>query len=124
MPQHEQLRVLGRRRTTEQNQPAAQPREDEIEQTEGHGRLSCPTADPDPSLQLTGQADFWHPTGPEDWEVRALVRDPSSDRAKALQAEGVHLVRGDLDDDRSVAEAVQGAYGVFSVQGFRPQGVA
>ncbi len=62
--------------------------------------------------------------GPEDWEIRALVRDPSSDRAKALQAEGVHLVRGDLDDDRSVAEAVQGAYGVFSVQGFRPQGVA
>jgi len=61
---------------------------------------------------------------PEDWEIRALVRDPSSDRAKALQAEGVHLVRGDLDDDRSVAEAVQGAYGVFSVQGFRPQGVA
>jgi len=62
--------------------------------------------------------------GPEDWEVRALVRNPSSDRAKALQAQGVRLVRGDLDDDRSVAEAVQGAYGVFSVQSFRPQGVA
>ncbi len=62
--------------------------------------------------------------GPEDWEVRALVRNPSSDRAKALQAQGVRLVRGDLDDDRSVAEAVQGAYGVFSVQNFRPQGVA
>ncbi len=62
--------------------------------------------------------------GPEDWEVRALVRNPSSDRAKALQAKGVRLVQGDLNDDRSVAEAVQGAYGVFSVQNFRPQGVA
>lgn len=62
--------------------------------------------------------------GPEDWEVRALVRYTSSDRAKALQAKSVRLVRGDLDDDRSVAEAVQGAYGVFSVQNFRPQGVA
>ena len=56
--QHEQFRVFGRRRTTEQNQPTAQLREDEIEQTEGHGRSSCATAWPFPSLQLTGQADF------------------------------------------------------------------
>jgi hypothetical protein len=37
MPQHEQLRVLAGRRTTEQYQPAADPDEDQIEQTEGHG---------------------------------------------------------------------------------------
>jgi hypothetical protein len=63
VPQHEQLRILGRRRTTKQDQPAAEADEDQIEQTDGHGRTSCPTADPGPSLQLTGQADFWHPTG-------------------------------------------------------------
>ena len=45
-----------------QDQPAAEPDEDQIEQTDGHGRTSCPTTDPGPSLQLTGQADFWHPT--------------------------------------------------------------
>jgi hypothetical protein len=33
-------------RTTEQDQPAADPDEDEIEQTEGHERSSWPTADP------------------------------------------------------------------------------
>jgi hypothetical protein len=39
------------------------PDEDQIEQTKGYGRPSWPTADPGTSLQLTGQADFWHPTG-------------------------------------------------------------
>ena len=37
MPQHEQLCVLGGRRPAEQDQPAAEPDEDEIKQAEGHG---------------------------------------------------------------------------------------
>jgi hypothetical protein len=37
VPQHQQLRVLGGGRAAEQDQPAAQPGEDQIEQTEGHG---------------------------------------------------------------------------------------
>ena len=37
MAQHEPLRVVGGRRTTEQHEPAADPDEDQIEQTEGHG---------------------------------------------------------------------------------------
>jgi len=37
MPQHEQLRVLGGRRPAEQDQPAAEPDEDEVEQAERHG---------------------------------------------------------------------------------------
>jgi len=37
MPQHEQLRVLAGRRLAEQDQPAAEPDEDEVEQAEGHG---------------------------------------------------------------------------------------
>ena len=36
MPQHEQLRVLGGRRPAEQDQPAADPDEDEIEQADRH----------------------------------------------------------------------------------------
>jgi len=34
--QHEQLGVLGSRRPAKQDQPAAEPDEDEVEQPEGH----------------------------------------------------------------------------------------
>jgi hypothetical protein len=37
VPQHEQFGVLGGRRPAEQDQPAAEPDENEIEQAEGHG---------------------------------------------------------------------------------------
>lgn len=48
--------------------------------------------------------------------VRALVRDPGSARAKAVQALGAELVTGDLDDRDSVGRAAAGASAVFSVQ--------
>lgn len=48
--------------------------------------------------------------------VRALTRDPSSDRARALVGRGNEVVRGDLDDKASLAHALEGVYGVFSVQ--------
>lgn len=50
------------------------------------------------------------------WHVRALVRDPDSPKARALSAAGIKTVRGDLADTTSVRAAVDGAYGVFSVQ--------
>ena len=37
VPEHQQLRVLGRWRAAEQDQPAAEPDEDQVEQAEGHG---------------------------------------------------------------------------------------
>jgi hypothetical protein len=64
VPQREQPGVRAGRRPTEQDQPVAEPDEDQIEQAQGHGRSSWSTADPGASLQLTDQADFWHPTGP------------------------------------------------------------
>ncbi|MBK1789395.1 NmrA family NAD(P)-binding protein [Prauserella cavernicola] len=48
--------------------------------------------------------------------VRALVRDPAADRAKAVEALGAELVPGDLHDRDSVHAAAQGARAVFSVQ--------
>ena len=48
--------------------------------------------------------------------VRALVRDPATDRAKAVEALGAELVTGDLDDRDSVIRAARGARAVFSVQ--------
>ncbi|GGP68111.1 NmrA/HSCARG family protein [Saccharothrix coeruleofusca] len=48
--------------------------------------------------------------------VRALVRDPASDRARAVAALGVELVTGDLHDREAVIRAAEGARAVFSVQ--------
>jgi uncharacterized protein YbjT (DUF2867 family) len=48
--------------------------------------------------------------------VRALVRDPGTDRAKAVEALGAELVTGDLLDRDSVTRAAKGARAVFSVQ--------
>jgi uncharacterized protein YbjT (DUF2867 family) len=48
--------------------------------------------------------------------VRALVRDPGSTRAKAVEALGAELVQGDLLDRDSISRAAQGVRAVFSVQ--------
>ncbi|MFC7331021.1 NmrA/HSCARG family protein [Marinactinospora rubrisoli] len=52
----------------------------------------------------------------DGWAVRAVVRDPSSHRARSLSAVGVETVRGDLGDPESLRAAFSGAHGVFSVQ--------
>jgi uncharacterized protein YbjT (DUF2867 family) len=48
--------------------------------------------------------------------VRALVRDKSAQRAKAVEALGAELVTGDLHDRNSIVRAATGARAVFSVQ--------
>ncbi|RKT54676.1 NmrA/HSCARG family protein [Saccharothrix australiensis] len=48
--------------------------------------------------------------------VRALVRDPATDRARAVQALGAALVTGDLHDRDSLRRAAEGVRAVFSVQ--------
>src|SRR5581483_2418726 len=52
------------------------------------------------------------------WQIRALVRDPNKDQAQALKSLGAELAQGDLNDRASLDAAMQGAYGVFSVQNF------
>lgn len=51
--------------------------------------------------------------------VRALVRDLS--RAKDVVGEGIELVKGDITDPRSVADAVRGAAIVFHAAGMPEQ---
>ncbi|XUM01491.1 NmrA/HSCARG family protein [Streptomyces venezuelae ATCC 10712] len=51
-----------------------------------------------------------------DVPVRALVRDPSSPPARAIEALGAELVRADLSDRASLDRAVEGVRAVFSVQ--------
>ncbi|MBB5916006.1 uncharacterized protein YbjT (DUF2867 family) [Nocardia transvalensis] len=50
------------------------------------------------------------------WRVRALVRDPEAEGARALAAAGADLVRGDMGDRAAMDAAVAGVHGVFSVQ--------
>jgi uncharacterized protein YbjT (DUF2867 family) len=50
--------------------------------------------------------------------VRAITRNPDSDSAKALAAQGCEVVRADLDDVDSLRAAFAGAYGAFCVTNF------
>jgi uncharacterized protein YbjT (DUF2867 family) len=50
--------------------------------------------------------------------VRALTRDPSSEKAIALAAQGAEVVQADIDDEASVRSAFVGAYGAFCVTNF------
>ncbi|MEX2048791.1 MAG: NmrA family NAD(P)-binding protein [Gemmatimonadota bacterium] len=50
--------------------------------------------------------------------VRAITRNPSSDKAKALVAAGAEVVAADLDDPASLRAAFAGAYGAFCLTNF------
>lgn len=52
----------------------------------------------------------------EHFRVRFLTRNPDSPAAVALVAAGAEAVAGDMEDAASLASAVAGASGVFSVQ--------
>jgi uncharacterized protein YbjT (DUF2867 family) len=57
------------------------------------------------------------------FKIRALTRKPESDAAKALAKTGAEVVTGDLDDVTSLKKALQGVWGVFSVQNSWEAGV-
>ena len=49
---------------------------------------------------------------------RALTRDPSSEKAKALKATGIEVAAANADDIESLKGAFAGAYGAFCVTNF------
>ena len=53
-----------------------------------------------------------------DFGVRAITRDISSDKAKALSKLGAEVVAADLDNEESLKKAFKGAYGVYAVTNF------
>ncbi len=57
------------------------------------------------------------------WKVRALVRDPAKPAAQQLAKNNIELVKGDLFMPASLEEALDGVYGVFSVQTMADHGV-
>jgi len=50
--------------------------------------------------------------------ARAVTRDPSKDKAKAMAAKGAEVVKADLDDVESLKKAFAGAYGLYAVTNF------
>jgi uncharacterized protein YbjT (DUF2867 family) len=52
--------------------------------------------------------------------IRALTRDPNQAKARELVGRGTEVFRGDLDDAASLTRALDGVYGVYSVQAFTP----
>jgi len=53
-----------------------------------------------------------------EFAVRALTRNPDSDKARALAAAGAEVVSADLDDQASLERAFAGAHGVFALTNF------
>jgi uncharacterized protein YbjT (DUF2867 family) len=57
------------------------------------------------------------------FSLRGLTRRPDSERAAALERQGVNVVKGDLDDEATLRRALAGTWGVFSVQNTLEAGV-
>src|ERR1019366_2980057 len=57
-----------------------------------------------------------HPEG--GFSARALTRNPESEKALALAAQGVEVVKADLDDEASLVAAFSGAYGAYCLTNF------
>ncbi|KAF4979784.1 hypothetical protein FZEAL_4088 [Fusarium zealandicum] len=55
---------------------------------------------------------------PEQYQVRCLTRNPHSDKAKALGAQGAELVKADLTVPSTLPQAFKGVWGVFAVTDF------
>jgi uncharacterized protein YbjT (DUF2867 family) len=57
------------------------------------------------------------------FDLRGLTRSPDGPAAKALAANGVAVVQGELDDAESLRRALKDVWGVFSVQNTWTAGV-
>ena len=57
------------------------------------------------------------------YQLRAITRNPDRPEAKALADRGVDVLKCDLNDRDCVDRAVDGAYGVFSVQAVWEEGI-
>ena len=57
------------------------------------------------------------------YRVRAMTRNPHSDKAKALATLGAEVVQGEFDEPESLERALEGAWGAYSVQNTWESGV-
>jgi uncharacterized protein YbjT (DUF2867 family) len=52
----------------------------------------------------------------DQWQVRALTRNPDTKKARAIAGLGAQVVQADMFDPASLERAFDGVHGVFSVQ--------
>jgi uncharacterized protein YbjT (DUF2867 family) len=52
------------------------------------------------------------------FSIRAITRNVESDKARALAAQGIEVVAGNIDDEASLVTALAGAQGAFCVTNF------
>jgi uncharacterized protein YbjT (DUF2867 family) len=50
------------------------------------------------------------------FRLRGLTRKPESEHATALARQGVDIMKGDLDDEDTLRQALDGVWGIFGVQ--------
>jgi uncharacterized protein YbjT (DUF2867 family) len=72
-------------------------------------------------LQGSGVVDALLAQG--TFDVRVATRNPESDRARALSARGVQVVKADLLEPTTIVAAFAGAHGAFVVTSFWDPGV-
>lgn len=53
-----------------------------------------------------------------DFAVRAVTRNPDSEKAQAMAAQGAEVVPGDIDDEETIIAAFDGCYGAFCITFF------
>lgn len=53
-----------------------------------------------------------------EFSVRAITRNPNSEKARELAAMGAEVVEGNIDDPASIKKAFEGAYGTYLVTFF------
>ena len=58
----------------------------------------------------------------DGWKVRAFVRDEKKESAIELEKSGAESFKGDMNDSESLDKAMEGIYGVFSIQNFWEHG--
>ena len=58
----------------------------------------------------------------DGWKVRAFVREEKKESAIELEKSGAELYKGDMNDSESLDKAMDGVYGVFSIQNFWEHG--
>jgi len=57
------------------------------------------------------------------YRVKAMTRNPKGEKAQAIEKRGAEIIYGDLDDAQSLERALNGVWGVFSVQNTWEAGV-
>lgn len=61
----------------------------------------------------------------EMFDIRAITRDPTNPKALLLKDKGVEVLKGELNENLSITEAVKGAHTVFAatVSNYGPNGI-